>query len=117
MVRIYKEWRKLIKEYFLEFPDSQVTIKRLIRDITGNEFIDYSDDWDDIYNSVCRTIRKLEKELFLETRVFTCHGVRDFLDKNDLPTRIKIIRMLRINQYSDIAWDFEREGVHIFEIK
>lgn len=116
MSRPYHKWEELIREYFLEFPDDKVSVKQLIEEITDNEYIKFSENWHSIHNAVCRAIRKLEKEGFLETRFFPLNGVRDILGKNDKPTRVKMIRLQKNRHHTSIAWDVEREEHNIFEV-
>ena len=69
MPRPYHKWEELIREYFLEFPDGEIPIQVLLQEITDNDLNEYSKDYDNIYNAVCRAIRKLEKEGFLESKI------------------------------------------------
>ena len=117
MSRSYNRWKELIQEFFEEEPEAEVSITKLIQDITDNEFIQYTDEWYKIHNSVCRAIRKLEKEGFLETRFFPFYGVRDLLEeKNFFPSRIKMVRRKMGIHRIGIEWEIEQKEYNIFEI-
>ena len=77
MSRSYNRWKELIQEFFEEEPEAEVSILMLIIEITDDEIINYKDDWDKIHNSVCRTVRKLEKEGYLEHLFYHLNGVRN----------------------------------------
>ena len=94
--RVYHNHEKIIRNIFDNEPELEISVKGILYKITND-----CDPPQTIYNSVCRTIRKLESgnEPYLESKFFYIKGARVHIpDENFFPSRIKMIRLNSIGK-------------------
>ncbi len=108
MTRSYNKFERLIRQFFESKPELEIMVKYLFYEITKIYKTDPS-YWNR-YNSICRIVRKLEKELFLESMFFNFPRLDLFFNTIDRygPTRMKIVRK-RIKSGYYREWEFEKD--------
>ena len=85
---------RAIRKIFEEEPDLEISVMDLVEKITGEIVFDTSSS---SYSSICRTVRRLEKEYYLWSKTFNLFRPVAFNGRMDMdePSRVKMVRLYK----------------------